>query len=502
MSGNMYGKSNNQMSWMSCVESDNEASETGSQHSDFGGYLCSRSPGLSQRMRYLCTNQLYTDVKFVVNCGIKPKPELRAHKAILAIGSEEFAKMLFGNAPQDTGRSTISEYEIKNVSFDAFKNVVEYLYTDDVFFENNLLVVQTMAAARKFQIQSLVSRCEAYFESMEISEESACSIFQMAIDNKMEGMKTRCSQFIQENTRGVIRSDDFRNSSLSTIRNICKLPRLNLSSEEELFEAVMEWANLQPGSKVSKREVLLPLLRSIHFLGIPAMKFTQIVKKCPDIFTAEEAMHIVMHLANPNQSTLAKLPSWFNKGLSRCFSTPQIERAGPSPLTSDRKLTISLRPFAKGYLSNLMSVLELKCLEGRYQIRALKLAFGDPVTALSCIPHMVITVSCESSNYSFKEHIKIENSKELVVPFTQSILMHTGQKVRIEAEANEVKNYKFLQFDEHNSFTERSPFECNLGSLPKVNRLFFISEVIYRNTPPREKPRGPRNFRRGKQSKW
>ncbi|CAL1300786.1 unnamed protein product [Larinioides sclopetarius] len=326
MSGNMYGKSNNQMSWMSCVESDNEASETGSQHSDFGGYLCSRSPGLSQRMRYLCTNQLYTDVKFVVNCGIKPKPELRAHKAILAIGSEEFAKMLFGNAPQDTGRSTISEYEIKNVSFDAFKNVVEYLYTDDVFFENNLLVVQTMAAARKFQIQSLVSRCEAYFESMEISEESACSIFQMAIDNKMEGMKTRCSQFIQENTRGVIRSDDFRNSSLSTIRNICKLPRLNLSSEEELFEAVMEWANLQPGSKVSKREVLLPLLRSIHFLGIPAMKFTQIVKKCPDIFTAEEAMHIVMHLANPNQSTLAKLPSWFNKGLSRCFSTPQIER--------------------------------------------------------------------------------------------------------------------------------------------------------------------------------
>ncbi|GBM97562.1 hypothetical protein AVEN_195419-1 [Araneus ventricosus] len=232
------------------------------------------------------------------------------------------------------------------------------------------------------------------------------------------------------------------------------------------------------------------------------MKFTQIVKKCPDVFTAEEAMHVVMHLANPNQSTMAKLPSWFNKGPNRCFSTPQAERARPSPPTTERKLTISLRPFAKGFLSNLMSVLELKCLEGRYQIKALKLAFGDPVTQQSSIPHMVITVTCEESNYTFKEHIKIHNSKEVVMPFTQSILLHAGQKVRIEAEANEVKNYKFLQFDEQNSFTERSPFECNLGSLPKVNRLFFISEVIYRSLPPRERPKGTRNFRRGKQTQW
>nr|GBM14369.1 hypothetical protein AVEN_33195-1 [Araneus ventricosus] len=201
----MYGNSDNQMSWLSCAESDNDASETGSQYSDFGGHHGYRPPDHSQRLRKLYNSQLYTDVKFVVNCGIKPKPELRAHKAILAVGSEEFAKMLFGNAPQDTGRPTVSEYEIKNVSFEAFKNVVEYLYTDDVYFENNVLVVQTMAAARKFQVQPLVSRCESYFESMEISEDSAASVYQMAIDNKMERLKNRCSQFIQENTRGVIR---------------------------------------------------------------------------------------------------------------------------------------------------------------------------------------------------------------------------------------------------------------------------------------------------------
>ncbi|XP_055950012.1 uncharacterized protein LOC129984211 [Argiope bruennichi] len=499
MSGNMYGDPGRQMHWLSPYETDN-VSETASQYSDFGGYRRPRAPDLLQRLRKLYTDQLYTDVKFVVSCGIKPKPELRAHKAVLAIGSPEFAKMLFSNVPQDAGRPVISEYEIKNVPFEAFRNVVEYLYTDDVYFEDNALVVQTMAAAKKFQVQSLVNRCESYFESAEISEDNASSIYQMAIDNKMEGLKARCALFIQDNTRDVIRSDAFKNSTLSTVRTICKLPRLNLSSEEELFEAILEWADLQPGAKVSKRDILLPLLRTIHFLSISAMKFTQLVKRCPDIFTAEEAMHVVMHLANPNSATLAKLPTWFNKGPNRCVNKPLIERAPPRQPSTDRKLRISLRPFARGSLSSLMSILELKCLEGQYHIKALKLAFGDPVTEQSFIPHMVITVTCENNNYTFKEHIKIQNSKEVVVPFTKSIFMYASQKVQITAEANEVKNYKFLQFDEQNSFTERSPFECSLGSFPKENRLFFISEVIYRNLP-RERPRRSRNFQRSKQNK-
>ncbi|GFU22902.1 BTB domain-containing protein [Nephila pilipes] len=212
MSGNMYGNSKSQCQWQSDFEY-GDYTDNDSQYSENGGVLSSRSPDLSQRLRTLFTNQLYTDVKFVINCGVKPKPELNAHKAILAIGSQEFAKMFFGLVPQDPGRPSISEYEIKNIPYEAFKNVVEYLYTDDVYFEGNSLVLQTMLAARKFQVHPLVSRCESYFESSEIREEDVCNTLQLAIESKTESLKKRCSQFIQDNTRGIIRTEGERNNT-------------------------------------------------------------------------------------------------------------------------------------------------------------------------------------------------------------------------------------------------------------------------------------------------
>ncbi|GIY92474.1 hypothetical protein CEXT_780821 [Caerostris extrusa] len=501
MSGSMCADSSRQVSWRSDVDyadyTDNDSVYSGSGEA----YLPS-GPDISQRIRRLITDEVFTDVKFVVNCGVKPKPELRAHKAILAVGSQEFAKMLYSTSMQDPKRSTTSEnFEIKNVPFEAFKNVVKYLYTDEVYFENTASVLQTMMAARKFQVHPLVSKCESQLKFSEITEGNACSTLQLAIENKIEPLKDRCSKFIQDNTRDVIRTNGFKTSTLSTVRAICKLPKLNLNSEDELFEAVLEWTKSHTSSQESKRDILLPLLKHIRILSITGMKFTQIVQKCPDIFTAEEAMHVVMYLANPMSSSTANLPSWCNKGQNRCFSVPSVNAAHQIQ-NFEKKLTISLRPFPRGNSSNLMNVLELKCINGRHKFKALKLVFGDPVTDHSAIGHMLITVTSLRTNYSFKENLIIEKTKEMIVYFTQTMIVSSGETVTIRVEANEIKNYNFLQFDETNHSKDNGPFICNLGSLPKENRLFFISEVIYRSFPPRRRKEPPPNFRGGQQFRW
>ncbi|GIY11686.1 ATP-dependent DNA helicase [Caerostris darwini] len=361
-----------------------------------------------------------------------------------------------------------------------------YLYTDEVYFEDTASVLETMMAARKFQVHPLVSKCESQLKFSEITEENACRTLQLAIENKIEPLKDRCSEFIQDNTRDVIRSNGFKTSTLSIVRAICKLPKLNLNSEDELFEAILEWTKSQTSSQESKRDLLLPLLKHIRILSITGMKFTQMVQKCPDIFTAEEAMHVVMYLANPEASSTAKLPSWCNKSKNRCISAPSVNAAHQIQ-NFEKKLTISLKSFPRGNLSNLMNVLELRCIDGRHVIKALKLVFGDPVTDHSTIGHMVITATCLGTNYSFKEHLTIKKSKELFVNLKRTVMVRNGLTVTLRAEANEVKNYNFLQFDETNHSKDNGPFICNLGSSPKENRLYFISEVIYRNLPPRRR---------------
>ncbi|GIY11688.1 BTB domain-containing protein [Caerostris darwini] len=124
MSGSMCADSSRQFSWQSDIDYE-DYTDNDSVYSGSGDAYLPRGPDISQRIRRLITDEVFTDVKFVVNCGVKPKPELRAHKAILAVGSQEFAKMLYSTSMQDPQRSTTSEFQIKNVPFEAFKNVVK-----------------------------------------------------------------------------------------------------------------------------------------------------------------------------------------------------------------------------------------------------------------------------------------------------------------------------------------------------------------------------------------
>lgn len=170
----------------------------------------------------------------------------------------------------------------------------------------------------------------------------------------------------------------------------------------------------------------------------------------------------------------------------------------PRGQIGDQTVSISLKQIKRGYMNSLICILEMKCLRGNYQVRGLKLAFGDPVTEHSCIGHLAISVNVKPTGFNFVEHCKIDNSKEVLITFSKTPLIRGGGTLQIRAEASEARGYNFLQFDEENSFAEESPFECSLGSVPKENRLFFIKEVMYIATQPMVK--NFRNFRGGKRA--
>lgn len=115
------------------------------------------------------------------------------------------------------------------------------------------------------------------------------------------------------------RSTDFQKCNSTTVRAICKLQSLNLQSEMELLEAVMQWLHSQPYHE--RKSLLEPLLKCIRFLNLTVGEMGDTLKKYPDIMTADEGLSIMLFLYNPPKNpNFTGLPSWCNKNMqSRCF---------------------------------------------------------------------------------------------------------------------------------------------------------------------------------------
>ncbi|XP_035232545.1 BTB/POZ domain-containing protein 6-like [Stegodyphus dumicola] len=193
------------MHWLSRSTINADSSNISTISEDSGRGLSGRFD-IRQRIAHLYRKQLYTDVMFVIQCAIEPKPIFYAHKAILAAGSKHFAEMLFGSEdklPKTT--EPVKKLQINNISPEAFRNVIEFLYTDDMYFDNEPLVIETLLAAKKFEIQPLIDRCESHLEEIELSKSTVCSLLQIATERKIDTLKNRCLSFIQENTGDVIK---------------------------------------------------------------------------------------------------------------------------------------------------------------------------------------------------------------------------------------------------------------------------------------------------------
>ncbi|XP_015905657.2 BTB/POZ domain-containing protein 6 isoform X5 [Parasteatoda tepidariorum] len=442
-----------------------------------------RNPDIGQRLHSLFQKQLYTDVKFVLSYGVKPKPTLMAHKAILSIGSNKFREMFYDK--MSNALSDSSEIQINNVTSETFRNVIEYLYTDDVIFENDQIVVDTLSAATIFQVQPLVDKCESYIESVELTEDNVCTKFQMAVNKGLSSLKMRCTEFIQENTGAVLRSNDFLTLNPSIVRVICKLEKFNLRSEIELLNGIVYYVENRPEYKTNRRAGVETFLRHIRLLNVTCEEFNQFVQRKPNIFSAPEAANILMSLANPAYPA-PNLPSWCKRGSNRCNFQRSNGPRGESiqELNVCRKLLIQLRPNkSRALISDLVCILEMKCLHGRHNLDGLKLSFDVPVHERSIIGHLIISVDVQPSRYHFEEHIQIKQSDTIDFKFSRRLMARKGDTIYIRTVAKEVNHYRFLQYDENYSISKDSPFSCSLGSVPKENRLFIISEVLYRDAP-------------------
>jgi hypothetical protein len=128
-------------------------------------------------------------------CDISLKVDgktLRAHRAILVARSAYFRAMLLGKLRE----SSQSEVEIDGTSFEAFKIILDHIYSlsaEPSDFPE--LIVDVIIAAAKFGVDPLVRMLEAVI-AHNIDAENASSLAEMAETHGFAWLKLSCQKFM------------------------------------------------------------------------------------------------------------------------------------------------------------------------------------------------------------------------------------------------------------------------------------------------------------------
>ena len=195
-------------------------------------------PAIRERSKFMFNNDLFSDVKFVVQTAAQGESESKqvipAHKFVLSISSPVFEAMFYGELAETT-----DSLELPDCEYDSLLELFRYMYSDEVNLSGSN-VMGVLYLAKKYMVPSLADKCMEYLEG-NVDATNVFSILSCA--QKYEGKKLvdRCWEVIDKQTEKAVKSDEFVTIERSVLETI--VVRDSLTIEEiDLFEAVDLWA--------------------------------------------------------------------------------------------------------------------------------------------------------------------------------------------------------------------------------------------------------------------
>lgn len=184
---------------------------------------------------------------------------LAAHRVILAAGIPYF-RTLFTRAALENGRAVA----MGDIDPTALESLILYAYTSQVKI--------SMANARSLpltsetlQLTEVKSAC-IEFLSERLTVHNVVSVRRLALTFNDSRLLENCDKYIQENFEEFCKSDNFLNLPYPDVLQIIANDKLNVSAEETVYEAVMNWVKF---SLEKRQDALHKLLSELYMLDLP-----------------------------------------------------------------------------------------------------------------------------------------------------------------------------------------------------------------------------------------
>lgn len=235
---------------------------------------------------------------------------MEGHKVFLAMSSPVFEAMFYGGMAEKS-----DPIPIKDVQPEAFKALLEYIYTDKVDLGSFELACELCYCAKKYMLPFLVEECTKYLWS-DLSPKKACRAYEFAKLFEEPILKDKCLQIMCSKTNEVINESSWDDVELETIMTILDQDELHISSEIDLFNAVEKWAkaecsrkSLDPTDPKLLRSVTGSALTKIRFLTLTPQEFAEGPGKSL-LLTQAEAFALLMNISS--HSSEKPMPEGFS----------------------------------------------------------------------------------------------------------------------------------------------------------------------------------------------
>lgn len=256
---------------------------------------------LHDAFEIMINNKFLSDVQF----QLSNNSTFFGHSLILSLRSQVFYQIFEGNM-----RASTTFIQINDVLSSSFLNFLEFLYTDTINLTSHN-VNDLMKLSVKYKVHTLEEQCKNHIMT-HLTHETACNIFETAVDEKWTEMKEAAEEYISDNYLAVLNTDSFLDVKRSSFKSILEFNIVSDNHEFYIFDSIMKWVIRscerdglsEPISGIYLREKLGDCLKLIRFGAMSFDEFSGCQEIAPGLLNSHEIADIFLAIGHkkPNSS--------------------------------------------------------------------------------------------------------------------------------------------------------------------------------------------------------
>ncbi|XP_015916524.2 BTB/POZ domain-containing protein 6-A [Parasteatoda tepidariorum] len=308
----------------SCITNDKPSTSKGNNED-----WREKAESFKERHRHAMKQGILTDVSFAV--GPQGTP-LYAHKMILALASPVFEAMFYGSL-KETGE-TIG---IPDIMPSGFQLLLDYIYTDNMEFENETDALYAWFAADKYCLSHMRDICCNYLTHCTLTSDNVWIILENSVFLNSKPLAEKCLIYLKTNIAGAMCSASFLDITGETLKKILSMDSLYIK-EIELLKGIVWWAKekLKNGSEEPPlQQFLEPYLSQIRFGCISQGDFVDFIDVHHNIITDSDALAVLKYMTD---NRTYSLPNWCSHNV--------YPRRACEKRQGSLKMTLNIRSYA------------------------------------------------------------------------------------------------------------------------------------------------------------